>query len=350
MKRHGKKVTAVMTGCLLSCVLGLAQASEPVVEALMRPAIQVSEPARAFLVDAEVAGDNIIAVGERGLILLSTDEGRSWRQSQVPVSTGLTAVHFIDAQHGMAVGHGGVVLGTRDAGESWHLLLDGRQAAQLALASAKQQDDEHGVVEAQRLIEDGPDKPFLDVLMFSPERVLVVGAYGLAFLSEDAGATWSPVMQRMDNPQMLHFYAIRQQGQRILLVGEQGLLNLSEDGGINFQQIDSPYEGSFFTAELERDGGLVIAGLRGNVYRSRNAGRDWRQLDNPVTASITSSRQLANGEILLASQAGVLLQVTNTGVVPVSKDRLPPLNAFVPTPEDMLLLTVDGIRRSAIAR
>ena len=350
MRRHGNKKRGVMAGCLLSCVLGMAQASEPVVEALLRPAIPVSEPARAFLVDAEVAGDNIVAVGERGLILLSGDGGHSWRQSQVPVSTGLTAVHFIDAQLGMAVGHGGVVLGTRDGGESWQLLLDGRRAAQLALAAARQQGDERAAAEARRLIEDGPDKPFLDVRMLSSERVLVVGAYGLAFLSEDAGANWAPVMQRMENPQMLHFYAIRQQGKRILLVGEQGLVNLSEDAGASFQQIDSPYEGSFFTAELERDGSLVIAGLRGNVYRSRDAGRYWRQLDNPVAASITSSQQLADGDILLTSQAGVLLQVANSRVVPVSRDRLPPLNAAVPTPDGMLLLTVDGIRRSVIAR
>lgn len=345
-----KCMKKVLASSLLVGVLGTAQASERVGEALQRTAIGISEPAKAFLIDVDAAGSNIVAVGERGLILLSADEGRNWTQSQVPVSTGLTAVHFIDDRNGMAVGHGGSILGSRDGGASWSLLLDGRRAAELALTSARQRQDEVAAREAQRMVDDGPDKPFLDVLMLSSERALVVGAYGLAFITDDAGASWSPMMQHTDNPDMLHFYAIRQQGKRILLAGEQGLINLSEDGGASFRQLQSSYGGSFFTAELERDGSLLIAGLKGNVWRSRDDGKSWQQLDNPVAASITASRRLDDGTILLASQAGMLLQVSGARVVPVNKDRLPPLNAFVPTADGMLLLTVDGVRYSGTAR
>lgn len=348
--RPGIGISGVLAAGLLLAVMGAAQASGSIGSALSRPALSVSSPEKAFLVDVDVAGSNIVAVGERGLILLSSDGGRNWRQSEVPVSTGLNAVHFIDAQRGMAVGHGGTVLGTRDGGESWQLLLDGLRAAELALASAKMRGDQVAINEAQRMVDEGPDKPFLDVLMFSSEKALIVGAYGLVFMTSDGGSSWVPAMQRTDNPDMLHFYAIRRQGQRVLLVGEQGLLNLSENSGLSFHQVDSPYGGSFFTAELERDGSLLVAGLKGNIWRSRDAGQQWQQLKSPVAASITASHRLADGSILLASQAGVLLKVSNSRVVPVSSERLPPLNAFVPTQSGMLLLTADGIRHSSTDR
>lgn len=350
MTRLGMSVMGVMAVSLLAGVLGNAQAGEPVAEALQRHAIAVSDPGKAFLIDADIAGSNIVAVGERGLVLLSGDGGQSWQQSRVPVSTGLNAVHFIDSRHGMAVGHGGSILGSSDGGAIWTLLLDGRQAAELAMASARERRDEVAAREAQRMIDDGPDKPFLDVLMLTRERALVVGAYGMAFITSDAGASWSPVMQHTANPDMLHFYAVRQQDKRIVLVGEQGLINLSEDDGLSYRKLDSPYGGSLFTVELEHDGSLLIAGLKGNVWRSRDGGDSWQQLDNPVAASITASRRLADGSVLLASQAGMLLQVSGSRVIPVSRDRLPPLNAFVPTTEGMLLLTVDGVRHSGAAR
>jgi photosystem II stability/assembly factor-like uncharacterized protein len=42
------------------------------------------------------AGKRLVSVGERGLVLLSDDDGRSWRQArQVPVSVALTQVRFV---------------------------------------------------------------------------------------------------------------------------------------------------------------------------------------------------------------------------------------------------------------
>ena len=43
------------------------------------------------------AGDRLVAVGQRGHVVVSTDGGKSWKQSAVPVSSDLTAVYFVDA-------------------------------------------------------------------------------------------------------------------------------------------------------------------------------------------------------------------------------------------------------------
>src|SRR5699024_10881475 len=76
------------------------------------------------------AGDMLVAVGARGLIATSTD-GQHWQQSPSPVQSDLLAVVFPTPEEGWAVGHDGVVLHSTDAGRSWEKQLDGRQAGQL---------------------------------------------------------------------------------------------------------------------------------------------------------------------------------------------------------------------------
>src|SRR5690606_9884464 len=85
------------------------------------------------------AGNRLVAVGERGVVLLSDDDGRNWHQAEnVPVSVTLTDVHFVSATHGWAVGHSGVVLHSADGGETWQRQLDGNQAAKIILEDARQ--------------------------------------------------------------------------------------------------------------------------------------------------------------------------------------------------------------------
>lgn len=321
-----------------------AQNLVPASEPLERSAIEVRNPQGAFMIGADRAGSTIVTVGERGLVLLSDDHGTSWRQGQVPVSTSLTAVHFVDDTHGVAVGHGGVVLGTSDGGESWTLLLDGAEAANLALQAAKTTGDERAIWEAERLVNEGPDKPFLDVLMLSSERVLVVGAYGLAFETRDGGKQWQPIAGRMDNPDRLHFNAIAHRGSRVVLAGEQGLMNLSDDYGATFTQVATPYNGTFFTVQLLSGKDIVAAGLKGNIWHSEDSGRTWEPLPAPMDASFTASRLTEQGELLLANQAGFVFRMNGSLLTPVVENRLPPINSFLLTNGSLLALTMEGMQ------
>ena len=69
-------------------------------------------PTSLLLAVARV-GDRLVAVGDRGHVLLSADQGRNWTQSLTPTRALLTGVSFPDAQHGWAVGHDGVILADR---------------------------------------------------------------------------------------------------------------------------------------------------------------------------------------------------------------------------------------------
>jgi photosystem II stability/assembly factor-like uncharacterized protein len=241
----------------------------------------------------------------------------------------------------VAVGHGGTVLTTDDAGTSWRLRLDGRRLAELAKAAATTPEAQQ---DAERLVTDGPDKPFLDVLQWDAKRLLAVGAYGLAFYSADGGESWTPWMDRLPNPKALHWYVARRAGNTLLLAGEQGLLARSDDGGQTFQTMNSPYKGSWFAGELSADGQAVLAGLRGNVWRSTGGGAQWAQLASPVPATITAMAVDAKGGLLLASQAGVVLRLQGDALVPLKAPPVPMPSALLPLQGGPLLtLGVAGV-------
>jgi photosystem II stability/assembly factor-like uncharacterized protein len=321
-----------------------ASESQQASDALKRSAVRARRPERAVLLAGARAGQRVIAVGERGIILLSDDEGASWRQAPCPVSVTLTAVRFFDAKRGAAVGHGGVVLTTADAGDSWQPRLDGIAAAQQALAAADVSGDMAARKAAERLVGDGADKPFLDILHSDTSRTMAVGAYGLAFESADFGTSWKPFMSRLLNPKDLHIYAVRRRGSIVLLAGEQGLLLWSEDDGQSFRPLNSPYRGSWFTAELMPSGELLLAGLRGNVWRSADGGVTWSALHSPAPVSVTGSLVQADGGVLLVTQAGQILRRVGDRLLPAVATAYPPLAGLVSMSRDRVLaLGVAGV-------
>lgn len=86
------------------------------VDPLDRPA-QVSPLASKSLMQGVTrAGARLVAVGQRGHILVSDDSGATWSQAKVPVSSDLTAVFFANDKMGWAVGHDGVILNSVDGG------------------------------------------------------------------------------------------------------------------------------------------------------------------------------------------------------------------------------------------
>lgn len=301
--------------------------SAPVGPALERPALQVRTPERAVLLAAAVSSGGLVAVGERGLAIVRSAD-RPWQQRPTPTSVTLTAVRFVDTTNGVAVGHGGVVLSTADGGQTWVRRLDGRQIAAIALEDAKASGDAARLKDAERLVADGPDKPLLDVLAWDSQRLLVVGAYGIALHSGDGGKTWTSWMGRLPNPRGLHIYGVRRVGDRLLVVGEQGLLLASDDGGATFRALASPYKGSWFTAEMPSANTWVIAGLRGNAWRTVDSGASWQQLAGRATASITASVLDGQGQLLFGNQAGMVLRVDGDSLRPLNDQAIAPIAAL----------------------
>ncbi|MBV6823598.1 YCF48-related protein [Pseudomonas sp. PD9R] len=282
----------------------------------MQPSIISSMAAQSVMLSVARAGHRLVAVGERGFIIVSDDNGVSWSQVGSPVSVTLVKVRFIDDVEGWAVGHAGVVLHTRDGGLSWNKQLDGVQAAEIELQEAKQategSDDaekmQERLAQAQQLVDDGPDKPLLDTLFLDAKNGLVVGAYGLAFVTHDGGLSWQSIRSRIDNPNGLHLYSIERVGGDLFIAGEQGTLLRSSDEGKTFEPLTSPYEGTTFGLQATNSNSIVAFGLRGKAFESKNRGDTWQPLDTLQPVTLTSGLRLADGSVLLTDESGRVLR------------------------------------------
>lgn len=344
MARRINNKTLLASG-LISVLLTSVVSGADLRDVLVQPSVLSSQSTHAVLLCVTRAGQRLVAVGERGVLLLSDDNGVRWRQIQIPVSVTLTAVQFVDTRQGWAVGHSGVVLHSSDAGQSWSLQLDGRQAAALELSAAQaavstEVDDDktkRRLTSAQRLVADGPDKPFLAVNFSDAQHGLVVGAYGLAMHTEDGGQSWQSWMGRIPNTQGLHLYALAQAGNAIYLAGEQGLLIRSLDAGKQFETLDSPYGGSYFSLALEPEGAVLVGGLRGNAFRSRDQGEHFEALSNPVPVTLGSATRHGQ-QVLWVNQAGGLLRSDDSQVLqPLPTPPGPPLISVVDAPDGSLV-------------
>jgi len=300
-------LATAMAAALAATSVGAARAAEASLPpaALSEPALHSPKALNAAMLAVTHAGARLVAVGERGTVLLSDDGAKSWRQAQVPVQVTLTAVRFVDERTGWAVGHLGVILKSEDGGERWVKQLDGVQAAKLVAADGDER--------SKRFAEEGPDKPFFDLDFIDAQHGFAVGAYNLAFATVDGGQHWTPMLNRLPNPKSLHLYGVRVAGGRVTIAGEQGLLMASGDGGASFNALPAAYKGSYFGLLAARSGTLIAYGLRGNAWRSADQGASWTRLDTDSQTSISAALELDGGELALLAQTGELLRSRDDG-------------------------------------
>ena len=354
-----------MTKWFLLAALAAAMAvpfSRPVIAAefadvLDTPALRSDLAAQSTLTGMTRAGERLVAVGQRGHIVYSDDAGQHWQQAQVPVSSDLVAVNFPSPQQGWAVGHDGVVLHSSDAGQTWTRQLDGRQVGPLLLAYYQRQlaqtpDDtelQARVDEARRMVEDGADKPFLDVWFDNEQVGYIVGAFNLILRTDDGGQSWTPLLDRTDNPGALNLYAIRAVGSELFIVGEQGLVLKRDRASGRFNAIPTPYNGSFFGI-TGKPGAVLVFGLRGNVFRSTDGGASWTKVELGLALSMTAASVTNDGRIVLVSQAGHVLVSSDDGASfhPLPNTLAPTAAAQVTTGGALVLAGTRGLRQAPL--
>lgn len=326
---------------------GFAQQAPQAPAALDRPALLTPKARNLALLGIGHAGKRLIAIGERGTILYSDDQAKTWQQAASPTSASLVALRFIDDQRGWIVGHMGLVLHTEDGGKTWSKQFDGIQAAKIALEAAQKRGDDKQVGIAQALVADGPDKPFFDLHFANDKTGFIVGAYNLAFRTDDGGKTWQDWSAHIDNPKGLHLYALTQAGGSYYIVGEQGLLLRSDDDGQNFKPLASPYKGTWFGIADTRDG-LVLYGLRGNAFISSDKGKTWKPLETGTPATISAVAELDDKRLVLATQAGQVLVRQGDKFAALPKVPLP-IAAIAAAGDSLALATLRGVLQVPLA-
>jgi len=264
---------------------------------------------KSLLLDiANVEQQKLVAVGERGHILLSSD-AIHWQQVQVPVQATLTSVFFVNTMKGWAVGHDASIINTVDGGKTWQI---------------------------QQFIPE-LEKPLLSVVFKNELEGIAVGAYGQFFRTADGGRKWHSefhqeflfpedveYLEELKNEDeeaylderssiLPHFNRVIIDGRTLYLVGEIGLIAKSNDFGRNWQKLEEIYQGSFFDLTRTQAGNLVVVGLRGNAFRSLKNGTPWLRSETKTTALLNDLVLSDDNRIFVLGNNGVILESSDDG-------------------------------------
>ena len=298
---------------------------------------------RSLLLDGQVIGSKIIVVGERGHILISEDDGKTWQQQPVPTRATLTSVFFIDPANGWAAGHDSVILRTSDGGRHWQLVY-------------RDPEDE---------------RPILDLWFKNALQGYAVGAYGLFMATRDAGKSWQHVefnpatlildSDDSDDPWAedkdawvdfhLNQMSATEHG-RVLIAAEAGNIYRSDDGSRSWIRLPSPYEGSFYGSLSLGRSRVLLYGLRGHLFFSENAGTSWTAVTSHTQATLNDAIQLRDGRIILAGLAGTLLVSEDQGrnfALHAQADRAGIAKVLQADDGALILIGETGVRRLALS-
>ncbi|HUP91900.1 MAG TPA: YCF48-related protein [Solimonas sp.] len=309
------------TTLLLAAALGAAQ-DEPapvLVPIKAQPAEIMPLAAQAPLLDIVDTGRHLVAVGDRGNIVVSND-GRNWTQVESPVRAMLTAVSFAGPLDGWAVGHDAAILHTADGGRSWAL-----QNFQPEL-----------------------EKPLLDVLFIDRSHGFAVGAYGLYYRTADGGQNWEQGTSPAGE-QEAHLHAITRLASGVLLVvGEQGLVAQSTDGGASWRRLHGPRDTALYGALPQGPRGALVFGARGEVWGTADAaGGRWLALPSDTRASLFGGTVVGqDGGIVLVGAGGAARRMGGgRGSAALPAERPVTLSAVTPFGDGLLAVGESGVMR-----
>jgi len=329
--RFGLALVAALAGVVAPVIAGAQLDSS---DDANRPAEMAPLASTSLLLDLAFAGERMVAVGERGHVLLSDDHGATWRQAKsVPTRDMLTAVYFADSGYGWAVGHDETILNTVDGGETWTR--------------------SHFAPETQQ--------PLLDLWFANRVSGIAVGAYGAYLTTNDGGRHWTsskfspPPAPRTskdgaanaadgDVPPDYHLNRIVGIGNRLYIAAEAGQLYRSDDRGATWRGLPSPYEGSLFGLLPIRGDGLLAFGLRGHLYKSADGGENWMQIESHTTAMLTDAIAVNDLRVVIGGLAGVLLVSGDAGEtfrLEQQEDRKG-LSAVLPGPAGAVVVAGEG--------
>jgi len=278
---------------------------------------------KSLLLDIVKTNDaNFVAVGERGHIIYSQDDGKTWTQATVPTRSTLTAVFFINGKRGWAVGHDAIILTTFDGGKSW----------------------------ARQFFAPKKEQPFMDIWFHTPQNGIAVGAYGMYMDTTDGGDTWNEkYFETLDDPDfgLPHFNTIAFTNEEVLyMAGEAGFLARSNNMGASWAALDRPYNGSYFSLFITNNNMMVPSGLRGNIWISSDQSANWKKLETKNVASVNCGIQLSSGDLFFVCMDGVSIICNEDGSnckVNLRSDRVALSSVAELTPHHLIAVGEKGV-------
>lgn len=274
----------------------------------------------------------LVAVGKYGLILRTTDYGKTWSIISTENSGQYSRIISINNMDGVILGSSKTVLKTNDGGLSWNVLSTDTDENFIAGAFA---DDENGIalgsdyytngyVKTYRTTDGGVtwsdcllsyNKNTLQSVFFSNENDgLVVGGSGTLLRTTDGGTSWSRLLQgtlfeylgiAFNDVQMVD-------GHTGYIVGNSGVIVMTSNSGDDWVSLTSGtannLRGQWF---IDPDVGYVV-GDNGTILKTTNQGNNWINQTN-TTKRLNDVSFITPNKGVAVGQTGTILRTTNGG-------------------------------------
>ena len=232
---------------------------------------------QSLILSVTKVGTSLVMVGERGHVLKSKDEGKSWTQiAGIPVDVTLTKVVAVN-NHVWATGHDTTVIHSKDGGETWEIQF----------------------TDADREV------PLLSIYFESETKGFAIGAYGTILSTEDGGATWDDNLIHDELDYHLNDITKSSDG-NYYIAAEAGYAFKSEDSGETWVEIELPYMGSMFGVVALSDE-VLLYGLRGHILSSVDQGETWDQVYTDIENNLFGSDKISNNGVLIVGANGTRL-------------------------------------------
>lgn len=205
------------------------------------------------------------AVGANGTILHTSDAGRKWTAQSSGTEAYLLSVGFCDRERGWAVGSSRTILHTVSAGQSWR----SQTISVDQLPSKVPKEEPHARLVDYILL---PDDLFTSLSFVDCLRGWVAGSHGAILHTEDGGVTWltqsSGTTERLNAVQFI----TKDKGWAI---GNRGVILNTIDGGKTWQpQSSGTREDLHDISFVDTDLGW-IGGSYGTILHTSNGGDTW---------------------------------------------------------------------------
>ena len=261
---------------------------------------------------------NGLAVGDKGLILVTADSGKTWNKKEVnmrppgagtgqrpgrPPGSGGAAlynIYFVNEQIGFITGARGTILKTEDRGKTWNRKIvrsesnqqggraRGIRASLMGIQMItektgfivgtentilKTTDGGETWVGSSERVRVGETRNNLENILFvSPTTGWIIGSFGTLLYTTDSGKTWEKRNAGFDN----NLFGIHFSDEKIgWICGQEGLILHTNDGGKTWKQqktdsIDNLHDIVF----VDKTVGWA-AGEYGTILHTTDGGKTW---------------------------------------------------------------------------
>jgi photosystem II stability/assembly factor-like uncharacterized protein len=270
----------------------------------------------------------IIAVGNGGNILRSTNAGNDWESARTQSVNDLLAVSFADRMHGTAVGNQGTLLFTTNGGMDWTQQITGTSrplrgvsfADSLnGLAVGGSQSDYYGVILKTTnggsswlsITVSPPYYQLNDVSCMSPTIAFLVTGNGYVYRTTDGGYSWGYSAMSPDgylfSIQSLPEQTVVAAGYRIMKTTNSGntWTTTLQSNGLPKRSVSIAYTGFGFAV-----GNGVGTGL---ILRTTDYGSTWTELASGTNSGLGGVNAVAPTHAFVVGGSGLILRTTDAG-------------------------------------